>query len=226
MTSNAREHSRTLLVASRNAKKLSELQRMLDAAGIVGVTLVSLADVAEYPETPETGETFEQNALVKARDGVAATGYACVADDSGLEVAALHGMPGVLSARWSGTHGADDANTALVLAQLQDVPEGRREAAFVSACALVLPDGSEHVVRGTWRGALARSARGSGGFGYDPIFIPVIGDNSPYGELAPYTAAEMSPEEKDAVSHRGRALRQLLPIIAQWVGQEWVEQDN
>ena len=126
-----------LLVASRNSKKLAELQRVLDGAGLSGVALVSLDDVPPFDEAPETGATFEDNALAKARDAFAATGLPSVADDSGLEVAALNGMPGVLSARWSGNHGEDAANTALLLAQLRDVPEERRGAAFVSACALV-----------------------------------------------------------------------------------------
>ncbi|MBD8506038.1 non-canonical purine NTP pyrophosphatase [Hoyosella sp. G463] len=208
--------TKTLLVASRNAKKLGELRRMLDAAGITGIELVSRRDVPEFPEAPEPGETFEQNALAKTRDAVAATGLACVADDSGLEIDALHGMPGVLSARWSGDHGDDAANTALVLAQLRDVPDERRSAAFVSACALVLPDGTEAVERGTWRGAIAREARGEGGFGYDPVFIPLVGEDPVHPVLADHTAAELSPHEKDAVSHRGRALAQLLPSIAAW----------
>ena len=126
-----------LLVASRNPKKLAELRRVLDGAGLSGLTLVSLNDVAPFDEAPETGATFEENALAKARDAFAATGLASVADDSGLKVAALNGMPGVLSARWSGNHGDDAANTALLLAQLRDVPDARRGAAFVSACALV-----------------------------------------------------------------------------------------
>ncbi|MDQ1200734.1 MULTISPECIES: RdgB/HAM1 family non-canonical purine NTP pyrophosphatase [unclassified Rhodococcus (in: high G+C Gram-positive bacteria)] len=193
-----------LLVASRNAKKLAELRRVLDAAQVGGVELVGLDEVAEYPETPETGATFEENALIKARDGAAATGMPCVADDSGIAIDALNDMPGVLSARWSGQHGQDEANTALVLAQLADVPDERRGAAFVSACALVLPDGREHVVRGEWRGSVSRTRAGSGGFGYDPIFVP---------DGAGQSAAEMTPAEKDASSHRGVALRRLLPEI-------------
>ncbi|PBJ31754.1 non-canonical purine NTP pyrophosphatase, partial [Mycobacterium avium subsp. hominissuis] len=122
-----------LLVASRNRKKLAELRRVLDAAGVTGLTLVSLDDVAPFEEAPETGAVFEENALAKARDAFDATGLASVADDSGLEVAALNGMPGVLSARWSGRHGDDAANTALLLAQLRDVPDERRAASFVSA---------------------------------------------------------------------------------------------
>lgn len=179
---------------------------MLDAAGLTGLTLVSLNDVAPFEEAPETGATFEDNALTKARDAFAATGLATVADDSGLEVAALGGMPGVLSARWSGNHGDDAANTALLLAQLRDVADERRGAAFVSACALVWASG-EVVLRGEWRGSIARQPRGDGGFGYDPVFIPEGSDSG--GR----TAAQLSPEEKDAASHRGRALALLLPTL-------------
>ena len=192
-----------LLVASRNAKKLLELQRVLDAAGVVVLTLLSLADVPEYPEAPETGATFEENALAKARDGFAATGIPCVADDSGVSVDALNGMPGVLSARWAGGHGDDAANLSLLLGQIQDVPDERRGAAFVSCCALVSSSGSV-VVRGEWPGTIAREPRGTGGFGYDPIFIPAGGSVS---------AAELTPEQKDAASHRGRALAQLVPAL-------------
>jgi XTP/dITP diphosphohydrolase len=192
-----------LLVASRNRKKLAELRRVLDAAGISGLTLLSLDDVASFDEAPETGATFEENAIAKARDAFRATGVASVADDSGLEVDALNGMPGVLSARWAGVHGQDAANTALLLAQLRDVPDERRAAAFVSACALVSGSG-ETVVRGAWPGRIGRESLGDGGFGYDPVFIP---------EGSTRTAAELSPEEKDAVSHRGRALAALLPAL-------------
>jgi XTP/dITP diphosphohydrolase len=179
------------------------LRRVLDSAALWTLTLVSLDEVAPFDESPESGATFEDNALIKARDGFAATGLPTVADDSGLQVAALNGMPGVLSARWSGSHGNDAANTALLLAQLRDVPDERRGAAFVSACALVSPSG-EVVVRGEWPGAIAREARGAGGFGYDPVFIP---------DGYACTAAELSPAEKDAVSHRGRALAQLVPAL-------------
>ncbi|MEB3071560.1 non-canonical purine NTP pyrophosphatase [Mycolicibacter sp. MYC017] len=195
-----------LLVASRNRKKLAELSRVLEHAGVAGVHLVSLDEVPAYPEAPETGATFEANALAKARDGFIATGLPCVADDSGLTVAALNGMPGVLSARWSGAHGDDAANTALLLAQLGDVPDERRGAAFVSACALVWGSGADQevVVRGEWPGSIARAPRGDGGFGYDPVFVP---------EGADRTAAQLSPAEKDAASHRGRALALLVPAL-------------
>ncbi|MCV7175345.1 RdgB/HAM1 family non-canonical purine NTP pyrophosphatase [Mycolicibacterium sphagni] len=195
-----------LLVASRNAKKLAELRRVLDAAGVSGLTLVSLDDVPPFEEAPETGATFEANAVAKARDGYAATGLPTVADDSGLAVAALNGMPGVLSARWAGVHGDDAANNALLLAQLRDVPDERRSASFVSACALVYGPGDADgaVVRGEWSGAIAREPRGEGGFGYDPLFVP-------HGETR--SAAQLSPEEKDRASHRGRALSALIPAL-------------
>lgn len=190
-------------MASRNPKKLAELHRVLDAAGVSGLTLMSLSDVPAFDEVPETGATFEDNALAKARDGYRASGLATVADDSGLEVDALNGMPGVLSARWSGRHGQDSANTSLLLAQLADVPDARRGAAFVSACALVSASG-ETVVRGEWPGRIIREPRGDGGFGYDPVFLP---------EGSARTAAELSPAEKDAASHRGRALALLVPAL-------------
>jgi XTP/dITP diphosphohydrolase len=199
-----------LLVASRNPKKLAELQRVLEAAGVSGLTLLSLDDVRAFDEAPETSATFEENALAKARDAHRATGLATVADDSGLEVAALNAMPGVLSARWSGRHGQDAANTSLLLAQLADVPDERRGAAFVSACALV-HDAAEVVVRGEWPGSIVRQPRGDGGFGYDPVFLPVGSSR---------TAAELTPVEKDAASHRARALAALLPALRELAARD------
>ncbi|WP_326565688.1 RdgB/HAM1 family non-canonical purine NTP pyrophosphatase [Amycolatopsis rhabdoformis] len=193
-----------LLLATRNQKKLGELRRILEAEGIAGIEVLGLGDVEEFPEAPETAPDFEGNAVAKARDAVAATGLPAVADDSGLAVDALNGMPGILSARWSGRHGDDDANLDLVLAQLTDTPDERRGAAFVCAAALVLPSGEETIVRGEWRGTLLRERRGTNGFGYDPIFVAD-------GETR--ASAEMEPAEKDAVSHRGRALRALLPAL-------------
>lgn len=192
-----------VLLATRNQKKLTELRRIVQAEGI-GLEILGLADVPEFPEAPETGATFEENAVAKAADAAKATGLPAVADDSGIEIDALNGMPGVLSARWAGRHGDDQANLDLVLGQLADVPDERRGGAFVSAAALVLPDGTETVVRGEWRGRIIRDERGGNGFGYDPIFLPD-------GETR--TSAELSPEEKDADSHRGRALRLLLPSL-------------
>ncbi|GAY08651.1 RdgB/HAM1 family non-canonical purine NTP pyrophosphatase [Pseudonocardia sp. N23] len=193
-----------LLVATRNTAKLSELRRLLDASDLGGIAVWGLRDVEEFPEAPETGATFGENALAKARDAAAATGLATVADDSGLAVDALNGMPGVFSARWSGKHGDDEANLDLVLGQIGDLPDERRGAAFVCAAALVVPGGEEFVVQGEWRGRLVRERRGGNGFGYDPIFVPD-------GEQR--TSAELTPDEKDAASHRGIAMRALLPHL-------------
>jgi XTP/dITP diphosphohydrolase len=199
-----------LLLASRNAKKLEELRRILVAEGLGGIEVVGLDDVPAFPEAPETEPTFEGNALAKARDAAVATGLPSVADDSGISVDALNWMPGVLSARWSGRHGDDQANLDLVLAQLGDVPDERRGGAFVSAAALVVPGGAETVVRGEWPGRIIREPRGTNGFGYDPIFVP---------EGREATSAELEPAEKDAQSHRGRALRKLLPHLRQLAAQ-------
>jgi XTP/dITP diphosphohydrolase len=192
-----------LLLATRNAGKLAELRRILDGPDL-GIQVLGLSDVPDYPEAPETEPTFAGNALAKARDAVAATGLPSVADDSGLTVDALNGMPGVLSARWAGRHGDDRANLELLLGQLADVPDERRGAAFVCAAALVVPGGRETVLEGVWRGRLTRQPRGSNGFGYDPIFVPD-------GEQR--TSAELPPAAKDAVSHRGKAFRALLPAL-------------
>jgi XTP/dITP diphosphohydrolase len=194
---------RRVLLASRNAKKLEELRRILvRAAG--PVDLIGLDDVPAYQEVPETGLTFGENALLKAREGMQRTGLPTVADDSGLAVDALGGAPGVFSARWAGRHGDDEANLRLLLGQLADVPDEHRGAAFVCAAALVLPGGKEHLVDGRQAGALTRAPRGSGGFGYDPIFV---------GDGQSRTNAELTPEEKDAVSHRGQAFRALAKLI-------------
>lgn len=179
---------------------------MLDAAGVSGLELLSLDDVPPYEEAPETGATFEENAIAKARDAFAATGLPSLADDSGISVDALNCMPGVLSARWAGRHGDDTANYSLLLAQLGDVPDERRGAAFVSVCALATGAGADDVVvvRGEWPGIIGREPLGEGGFGYDPVFIPEGGIRS---------AAQLSPADKDAVSHRGRALGLLVPAL-------------
>jgi len=194
-----------LLLATRNAGKLVELRRIVETADLGGLTVLGLADVPEFPEVPETGATFAENALAKARDAAAATGLPAVADDSGLTVDALNGMPGVLSARWCGKHGDDVANLELLLGQLGDVPDERRGAAFVCAAALVVPGGAETVVHGEWPGRIIRAPRGTNGFGYDPIFVPEGEERS---------SAELSAGEKDAASHRGRALRALVPHLA------------
>lgn len=158
-----------------------------------------------YPEVPETGLTFAENALLKAREGVRRTGLPTVADDSGLAVDALGGAPGVFSARWAGRHGDDHANLRLLLDQLADLPDQHRGAAFVCAAALVLPGGDEHVVDGRQVGTLIRQPRGTGGFGYDPIFV---------GKGQARTNAELDPAAKDAISHRGQAFRALGALLA------------
>jgi XTP/dITP diphosphohydrolase len=197
-----------LVLATGNPGKLAELGRIL-AAGHVAVELVGLAEFPGAPDVAETGATFAENALLKARAVAGFTGLPAVADDSGLCVDALNEMPGVLSARWAGRHGDDEANLRLVLAQMSDVPDERRGAHFFCSAALVLASGKEHVSEGAVYGTLIREPRGSNGFGYDPIFVPDSSD---------LTTAQMSSQAKDAISHRGRALRALAPIIAATVG--------
>ena len=193
-----------IVLATRTPGKLTELRRILAASRVdAGVD-----DLSAYPgmaEVPETGATFAENAVAKARAAAAWTGLPAVGDDSGLCVDALNGMPGVLSARWSGRHGDDEANLRLVLGQLADVPAARRGAHFTCAAALVLPSGGEHVTEGSVYGRLTDSPRGTGGFGYDPIFVP---------DGFEVTTAQMGPDEKYKISHRGRALRALAPVIA------------
>jgi XTP/dITP diphosphohydrolase len=197
-----------IILATRNPAKMGELRRIL-AAAEVGVAVSGLDEFPGLPEVAETGRTFTENALLKARAVATATGFPTVADDSGLCVDALNGLPGVLSARWSGRHGDDEANLRLVLGQLADVPAAGRGAHFTCAAALVLPSGGEHVTEGAVYGRLTDSPRGTGGFGYDPIFVP---------DGFEVTTAQMGPGEKDKISHRGRALRALAPVIAALLG--------
>lgn len=191
-----------MVLATRNPKKLAELRRILEP--VVDVEVLGLDDLPQYDEAPETGATFAENALAKARDAVAATGLPAVADDSGLAVDALNGMPGVLSARWSGAHGNDVANLELLLGQIEGVPDERRGAAFICAAAFVLPGGQEHVLEAEMRGRLVRAPKGTGGFGYDPVFV---------ADGQRVTTAELSPADKDAISHRGKAFRALVPLV-------------
>jgi XTP/dITP diphosphohydrolase len=193
----------TILLASRNPKKLLELRRIL-AMRLPHAEVIGLDDVDAYPETPETGRTFADNALLKAREGHRRTGLPTVADDSGLTVDALNGMPGIFSARWSGRHGDDEANLRLVLGQVADVPDERLTAAFVAAVAYV-DDAGELTTEGRMPGRLVREPRGSNGFGYDPIFIP---------DGYQVTSAELDSASKDAISHRGKALRGLADRLA------------
>ncbi|MEZ0074002.1 RdgB/HAM1 family non-canonical purine NTP pyrophosphatase [Planotetraspora sp. GP83] len=194
-----------LVLATRNAGKIVELRRILAETG-VPVELVGLDAFPHIGDVAETGLTFAENALLKAHAVASESGLPAIADDSGLCVDALNGMPGIFSARWSGAHGDDKANLDLLLAQVSDVPEGRRQAHFACTAALALPSGEEHIVEGAMHGFLIREARGTNGFGYDPIFVPD-------GESR--TTAEMPAAEKDAISHRGRAFRALAPVIAQ-----------
>lgn len=195
-----------VVLASNNAKKLAELHRILEPL-VPGIEVLGLADVRAYPEPAETDPTFEGNALIKARAAVAATGLPALADDSGLCVDALNGMPGVLSARWSGvarSDGGDAANNALLLSQLSDIADERRGARFVCAMALCTVDGAEVVQRGEMPGRILHAEQGEGGFGYDPLFAAAGHDVS---------TAELPPPQKDAISHRGRALAAIAPAL-------------
>ncbi len=194
-----------VFLASRNPKKLAEMQRILREHA-PGIVVVGLDDVPAYDEPVEDQPTFEGNALLKARAGLAATGLPTLADDSGLCVDALNGMPGVLSARWAGPPKSDERNNELLLAQLADVPDERRGAHFVCVVAMCHPDGRELVVEGRMDGQVIRETRGSGGFGYDVVFVA---DDHPGA-----TTAELSVADKDAISHRGSALREIAPQVA------------
>jgi XTP/dITP diphosphohydrolase len=193
-----------VLLASRNRKKLAEMQRIL-APLVPDVQVLGLDDVDAYDEPRETEQTFEGNALLKARAALAATGLPSVADDSGLCVDALGGMPGVLSARWSGVDKDDRRNNELLLDQLRDVPDDRRAARFRCAVAFCRADG-EDVVTGEMTGRVIREMRGDGGFGYDVLFVPDGYDR---------TTAEMDADLKDELSHRGKALRAIAPVVAE-----------
>lgn len=196
-----------VFLASRNTKKILEMQRIL-AEHVPDVEVLGIDDVEGYDEPVEDQPTFAGNALLKAHAGVSATGLPSLADDSGLCVDALNGMPGVLSARWSGPPKSDARNNDLLLAQLDDVPDERRGAHFACAVAWVRPDGSERVVEGRMDGRIIREKRGSGGFGYDVVFVAHEHD------AEGLTSAELDPGEKDRISHRGRALRELAPYVA------------
>jgi XTP/dITP diphosphohydrolase len=196
-----------VFLASRNAKKLVEMRRILEPS-VPDVEVLGLDDVNEYDEPAETEPTFEGNALVKARAAVLATGLPSLADDSGLCVDALNGMPGVLSARWAGPAKDDRANNELLLAQLAEVPDERRGAQFRCAVAFAYPVGAggvaEHVVHGVMPGRIIREMRGSGGFGYDVLFV---------ADGHEQTSAELPAEQKDSISHRGSALREIAPTV-------------
>lgn len=209
--------SARIVLATHNRKKLAELLTILRAQPGLDTlpddAVVTAGDL-DAPEPVEDGVTFAENALIKARALAAATGLPAVADDSGLSVDVLGGAPGIFSARWAGRHGDDVANLGLLLAQLGDVRDEHRGAAFVCAATLVTPDGREEVCLGEMPGVLVREPRGDNGFGYDPILVPADQPPTPDGRPGTRTSAELSPQEKNAISHRGKALRALAPEIA------------
>jgi XTP/dITP diphosphohydrolase len=188
-----------VVLATRNQGKIAELRRILD-----GIDVVGLEEFPDAPEVPETELTFAGNALLKARAIAAHTGLPAVADDSGLCVDAMNGMPGVFSALWAGRHGDDQANLDVLLGQLADVAPEHRGARFVCVAAIAWPSGEEDTVEGHMDGVVIDAPRGTNGFGYDPIFVPE-GDTR--------TTAELSPAEKDAISHRGKAFTALAKRI-------------
>ncbi|MFU0518336.1 non-canonical purine NTP pyrophosphatase [Gardnerella vaginalis] len=226
-----------LVVATHNEGKLVEIKRILNeefAEMSEHIELVTAGSLG-LPDPVETGVTFEQNALIKARDVSLRTGLPAIADDSGLIVDVLGAAPGILSARWSGVHGDDKANNELLLKQLEDIPDQCRTARFRCAAALAIPkscgetelensmwktNGFETVRVGEMVGRLIRVPRGENGFGYDPLFVP---DNQPVRngiQMQDLTSAQLSQEEKNAISHRGSALRALLPELkAMFLGQ-------
>jgi XTP/dITP diphosphohydrolase len=193
-----------LLLATRNQGKIVEFRRILDALAPGKIELVGLDQFPDLHDVDETGTTFQENALLKAREMSEATGLPAIADDSGLCVDALNGDPGIFSARWAGVHGNDRANLEKVLQQLIDVPEEERTAYFICVAALYLPNGESHCEEGRFYGSILASPVGENGFGYDPIFQP---------EGLSISSAQMSSDEKDQVSHRGKALRAIAPHV-------------
>jgi len=192
------------LIATHNIKKRDELQRI---TGPLGIDVLLDKDIGiELTDVEETGSTFEENAFLKAESGCRESGMPCIADDSGLVTDALGGAPGIFSARFAGEHGNDDKNIEKLLAELKEVPGEKRTARFVSAACCVFPDGRRLLSKGECRGTIAYEKKGSGGFGYDPVFLPedVIDGR---------TMAELTPDEKDAISHRRRALEGLASLI-------------
>lgn len=198
-----------IVIATKNRGKLAEFRQILDELGLNDrVRLTCLASFPGYPDVAETGTTFEENALLKARAAAAFTGLVSIADDSGIEVEALGGAPGVLSARFAGSAATDEANNEKLLGMLSTIPSEKRAARFVAVIALVTPDGRERLVRGECHGSIADSPRGSGGFGYDPIFF--------YGPLGK-TYAEMTDPEKNKISHRRRAIEALCGVLPEFL---------
>ena len=192
------------IIATHNMKKQAEMQRILSPLGVEVLTAemagVTLTDVEE------TGATYEENAVLKAENGCRESGLPCIADDSGLSVDFLGGEPGVYSARYSGTHGDDEANIQKLLKKLEGVPEEKRTARFVSVVCVCFPDGRELTVDGKCEGKIGFEKHGDNGFGYDPVFM--VGKKS---------FAELSADEKDKISHRGNALRRLVRVLPEYL---------
>jgi len=195
-----------VLLASGNRKKAAEMAAILATAAPAGTAFLTLADLPGLGEPVEDGATFLENARIKARAGAAGSGLPTVGEDSGLAVDALGGAPGIFSARYAA--GDDRAKYEKLLRELREVPQGKRSARYVCAAVIALPDGREADAEGTCEGEIALAPRGTGGFGYDPVFL------LPDGR----TAAELTAEEKAAISHRGRALRALAPRLAELLG--------
>jgi len=194
----------TLVLATRNQGKIKEFRRILDSISNGAINLVGLEEFPHTSDVEETGTTFKENALLKARSVCSETGLPAIADDSGLCVDALDGAPGIYSARYAGTHGDDKANNVKLLKELQNVPEEKRSAHFTCAAALVLPDGKEVVCEEIFKGSILFAPIGDQGFGYDPLFRP---------EGLAISSAQMSAEEKDSISHRGKSLRAIAPHV-------------
>lgn len=192
---------RQVILATHNKHKVEELSALLAP---LKIRVFSAADFPELPDVIEDGSTFEENAIKKAKEIAQFTGISAIADDSGLCVDALNGEPGIFSARYAGEHGNDQANNQKLLERMSDIPDDQRTAYFISVIAFANTDGSVHTFSGTCKGKILREARGSNGFGYDPLFyIPELG----------MTMAELSPQEKNRVSHRARAYQRFL----QWL---------
>lgn len=198
--------SHKLVLATRNQGKIVEFRRILDALAPGAIELIGVDQFPDLVDVEETGSTFEENSLLKARYTCQATGLPAIADDSGLCIDALNGDPGIFSARWAGSHGDDQANLEKVLAQLKDVADEKRTAHFMCVASLVLPDGREQVAEGRFEGHILHAPVGDNGFGYDPIFQPLG---------LSISSAQMSAEEKDLVSHRGKSLRAIAPHVIQ-----------
>ena len=198
--------SHKLVLATRNQGKITEFRRILEELAPGQIELIGVDQFPDLVDVEETGESFEENSLLKARYTSQATGLPAIADDSGLCVDALNGDPGIFSARWAGVHGNDQANLEKVLAQLKDVPREKRTAHFTCVASLVLPDGREQVAEGRFEGHILHAPVGENGFGYDPIFQPLG---------LSISSAQMSAQEKDLVSHRGKSLRAIAPHVIQ-----------